>query len=129
MAIKYKIIQRTQPGVSGGGVKKFYAQPACDDEVTVDELAKDIEKFSALSEPDVHSVLIAAENVITTHLSNGRKVRLSKLGTFSPAISSEGRDTEEEVTGHVIRRVGVNYRPGTRMLKALKDAGFKKLDQ
>jgi hypothetical protein len=35
MAIKYKVIQKTQPGVPGGGRKKFYAAIVIDGEALV----------------------------------------------------------------------------------------------
>jgi predicted histone-like DNA-binding protein len=126
MSIKYKSIQKGQPGVAGGGEKKFYASIAVDGEVTVDDLVKEIEKFSALSEPDIRGVIIALENVIQNKLADSKMVRLEKLGTFYPALHSEGRDTETEVGSHVIRSVGVNYRPGARILATMKEAGTKK---
>jgi predicted histone-like DNA-binding protein len=127
MPIKYKVIQRPQPGVTGGGTKKYYASIVTDGEVTVDDLAKEIEKFSSLSEPDIYGVIIALENVIQAKLSDSKKVKLQKLGTFYPALSSEGKDTEEEVDSRAIRSVGVNYRPGARILAALKDTSAKKV--
>jgi predicted histone-like DNA-binding protein len=127
MALKYKTRQKAQPGVQGGGTKKYYASIVTDGEVTVDELSKEIEKFSSLSEPDIHGVIIALENVIQTKLSESRIVKLQKLGTFYPTLSSEGKDTEEEIDSRSIRSVGVNYRPGPRILTALKDAGVKKV--
>jgi predicted histone-like DNA-binding protein len=127
MAIKYKSILKTQPGVPGGGEKKYYASIVIQNEVTVDDLVKDIEKFSALSEPDIYGVVIALENVITTRLAQSEKVKLDKLGTFTPTLHSEGRETEKEIDSHVITGVGVNYRPGARILKALKDAPKRKI--
>jgi predicted histone-like DNA-binding protein len=126
MAIKYKTIQKGQPGVVGGGTKKYYASIVIDGEVTVDQLVKEIEKFSALSEPDIRGVIIALENVIQDKLADSKMVRLEKLGTFYPTLSSDGKDTEEAVDGHAIRSVGVNYRPGARTLNTLKNAGTKK---
>jgi predicted histone-like DNA-binding protein len=129
MAIRYKVIQRVQPGVPGGGVKKFYAAIVNDGEVTVEELAKDIEKFSALSEPDFISVIIALENVIQEKPGNSKIVRLQRLGSFYPSLSSEGRDTEEEVDAHAVKSVRVNYRPGARIQATLKEAGVKKVSK
>jgi predicted histone-like DNA-binding protein len=126
MAIKYKSIQKTQPGVAGGGAKKYYALIVIDGEVTIDDLVKDIEKFSALSEPDIRGVIVALENVIQNKLSESKMVRLEKLGTLYPTLHSEGKETEEEITPHAVRRVGVNYRPGARILSVMKDAGLKK---
>jgi predicted histone-like DNA-binding protein len=125
--IKYRVIQKAQPGVAGGGEKKNYASIALDGEVGIDELTKEIEKFSALSEPDIRGVIIALENVIQSKLAESRIVRLEKLGSLYPAVSSAGKETAEEVNEHVIKSVGVNYRAGARILKAVKDAGFKKV--
>ncbi|MCK0206389.1 HU family DNA-binding protein, partial [Ornithobacterium rhinotracheale] len=64
MSIKYKVVERGQPGVKGGGTKKFYANVVNDGEYSIDDLVKQIEKFSALSEADIRGVIIALENVI-----------------------------------------------------------------
>ena len=128
MPIKYKIIQKGQPGVAGGGTKKYYASAVNDGEFTIDEMVKEIEKFSALSEPDIKGVIIALENVIQTQLSNSKVIRLEKLDSFYPTLSSEGEETADKVDHHSVKRLGINYRPGTRILSAMKDAGVKKVD-
>jgi predicted histone-like DNA-binding protein len=127
MSIKFKSLLKAQPGVAGGGVKKYYATIVTDGEATVDELVKDIEKFSSLSEPDIRGVILALENVIQTKLSEGRIVRLEKLGSLYPTLSSEGVEKETDVTSSIIKEVGINYRPGDRLKKAINDAGFKKV--
>jgi predicted histone-like DNA-binding protein len=126
MAIKYKIIQKVQPGITGGGSRKYYASIVNDGEVTIDTLVKEIEKFSSLSEPDIYGVIVALENVVQQKLADSKIVRLEKLGAFYPTLSSEGKDTEKEVTSSSIKKVGINYRPGVRIIKAVNDAGFKK---
>ncbi len=126
MSIKYKLIERNQPGVAGGGVKKWYANVFNDGEVTVDDLVKKIEKFSALSEADIRGVIIALENVIQEELVNGKIIRLDKLGSFYPSLSSEGVATEADFTSANIRSAKVNYRPGKRISNALSTATFKK---
>ncbi len=127
MSLKYNVIERGQPGVSGGGKKKFYAHIVYGDEANIDELVTDIEKFSALSEPDIRGVIIALENAIQGKLANGRIVRLEKLGSLYPSLSSRGENTAEEVTAASITGTRVNYRAGKRVLKAIKDAGAKKV--
>ncbi|MGC9354610.1 MAG: HU family DNA-binding protein [Mariniphaga sp.] len=127
MSIDYNVVERGQPGVVGGGEKKFYAHIVYGKEAPVDELVKNIEKFSALSESDIRGVIYALENVAQDLLSRGRIVRLEKLGSFYPAISSRGENEAADVTAASIRKVSVNYRPGNRILSAMKDAGFKKV--
>jgi len=45
MAIKFKVIERGQPGVPGGGEKKFYATAVMAGELSLAELTKAIEKI------------------------------------------------------------------------------------
>lgn len=127
MSLDYKVVEKGQPGVAGGGTKKFYAQIVNGKEATIDELVDDIEKFSALSEADIRGVIIALENEIQKKLAQGRIVRLEKLGSLYPAISSKGEEEAEKVTSASIRKVGVNYRAGSRILKTMQEAGFNKI--
>ncbi|KNB62564.1 HU family DNA-binding protein [Chryseobacterium sp. Hurlbut01] len=127
MPIKYNVIERGQPGVTGGGTKKWYAIVANDGELTVDDLTKQIEKFSALSEADIRGVIIALENVIQDNLANGKIIRLDKLGSFYPSLSSNGAATAEEFDSTLIKSAKVNYRPGKRISNVLKTATFKKV--
>lgn len=127
MPIKYNLIEKGQPGVAGGGEKKWYAQIANSGELSIDDLVKQIEKFSALSEADIKGVLIALENVAQEALAEGKKVRLEKLGTLYPTLSSSGAATEKDFSQSLIRSVGVNYRAGKRILDAMKAAGFERV--
>lgn|SRR5690606_3154 len=126
MAIKYNVVEKPQPGVAGGGNKKWYATVKTDGELTIDELTKAIEKFSALSEADIRAVIIALENVIISELTNGKIIRLDKLGSFYPSLSSLGAATEAEFNVSLIKSAKVNYRPGKRITDALKTATFTK---
>jgi len=127
MAIKYNLIEKGEPGVVGGGTKKWYASVVTDGELSVDDLAKQIEKFSALSEADIRGVIIALENVIQDNLVNSRIVRMDKLGSFYPGLSSSGAATREEFNSGLIRDAYVKYRPGKRISDALKAATFRKV--
>jgi predicted histone-like DNA-binding protein len=127
MAIKYKVVEKGEPGGVGGGVKKFYAQIVLDGEMTIDEITKTIEKFSALSESDIRGVIIAVENVIQDALAAGKIIRLEKIGSLYPAISSQGEDDALKVSKASIKKVKVNYRPGSRLNKVLTSADFTKV--
>ena len=108
MPIKYKVVQRAEPGVAGGGTRKWYASMVNDGEMTIDDLVSEIEKFSALSDSKV--------------------VRLEKLGSLYPSISSGPADTQDDfVANSMIKKVSVRYRAGKRILDAMKNAGFKKV--
>ena len=70
-------------------------------------------------------MVIAVENVIQDQITNGKIVRMDKLGSFYPSISSEGVDREEEFTSANIRGAKINYRAGKRIINALSTAIFK----
>ncbi|GGG56280.1 HU family DNA-binding protein [Epilithonimonas arachidiradicis] len=126
MSIKYTVVERGEPGVTGGGKKKWYAQVQYDGEMTVDDLVAEIEKFSALSEADIRGVIIALENVIHKELVNGKIIRLDKLGSFYPSLSSSGADSEKDFSVSYIKGAKVNYRPGKRITDSLTTATFSK---
>ena len=126
MSIKYKLIEKGQPGVAGGGTKKWYATIVTDGELTVDDLTNKREKFSALSEADIRGVMIALENVIYEELTNGKIIRLDKLGSFYPSLSSNGVANANDFTVADIKSAKVNYRPGKRISNSLLTATFKK---
>ena len=126
MSIKYTVIERGEPGVAGGGTKRWYAAIKNDGEVTVDELVDEIEKFSALSEADIRGVIIALENVIQKEIVNGKIVRLDKLGSFYPSLSSGSAETEDKFNVNLIKGAKVNYRPGKGISDALSVAEFTK---
>lgn len=92
-------------------------------------MVKSIEKFSALSEADIRGVIIALENVIQDALANSKIVRLEKLGSLYPSLSSEGTPTKESFVAKTnIRGTKVNYRPGKRISDTLKTAGFQRVE-
>lgn len=129
MSIKFNVIERAEPGVKGGGTKKWYATMANNGELGIDDLVKQIEKFSALSEADIRGVIIALENVIQEALADSKIVRLDKLGSLYPSLSSSGAETEKDFHSGLIKSVGVNYRAGKRILDTMNSAGFEKMSK
>ncbi|MGV4448704.1 HU family DNA-binding protein, partial [Ornithobacterium rhinotracheale] len=63
MSIKYNLIQRRNP-INPGDPQKYYDVVASDGEIDIDQLVKQIEKFSSLIESDIRGVMIALVNVI-----------------------------------------------------------------
>lgn len=126
MPIKYKTIQKAQPGVVGGGDKKYYASPVYQSEKTLEGLTKDIEKISTVSGADIRAVLYALVDVMQTSLSDGQIVRLGELGSMRVSLSSEGKTKEEEVTSVAIKSAKVLFTPGTDLKKMLQTLKFEK---
>ncbi len=126
MPIKFKTISRPEPGITGGGTQKFYAQTVLDGEVDLPELCKEIERISTVSEADVMATLIALVSIVPDKLADSKIVRIGELGTFRPSVSSQGHDEEKEVSGRSIKGNKVLFRPGKRIARAMKAASYKK---
>ncbi len=126
MAIKFKIIERGQPGVAGGGEKKFYASPVMAGELSLAELTKAIEKISTVSGADIRAVLYALVDVSIDNLAKGTIIRLGDLGSLRVSLSSEGQAAADDVTAATIRNTKVVFTPGSRIKEMLDATKFQK---
>lgn len=127
MSIKYKVIQKGQPGVAGGGAKKFYASANISGEKSLEALTKDIEKISTVSGADIRAVLYGLVDVMQSALANGEAVRLGELGSLRVNISSEGKATEKEVTAASIKGAKVIFTPGKQIKNMLETLEYQKI--
>jgi predicted histone-like DNA-binding protein len=124
MPIQLKTLERNQPGIKGGGKKKYYASPVHDREITLEGLTRSIEKTSTVNGADIRAVLYAMVEEAVLGLSDGRIVRLGELGSMRISISSEGKSTPEEVTAAAVKRTGVIFTPGKKLKEMLSSAKF-----
>ncbi|MBT0551150.1 DNA-binding protein [Riemerella anatipestifer] len=127
MPIKYKVIQKGQPGVAGGGEKKYYASANVVSEKTLAGLTKDIEKISTVSGADIRAVFYALVDVMQSSPAEGQIIRLGELGSMRVSISSEGKAKEEEVTSAAIKNAKVIFTPGSDLKKMLATLSYEKL--
>lgn len=127
MAINFKVIERGQPGVAGGGEKKFYASPVMDGELDMADLTKAIEKICTVSGADIRAVLYALVDVSIDNLSNGTIVRMGDLGSFRISLSSEGKAKAEEVTSSAIKGNSILFTPGARLKEMMALAKYQKV--
>lgn len=124
--MKFKVVQKRNPQ-SPDDPQKWYAHIVLGGETSMDDIVEEIEKFSALSEPDIRGVIIGLENVVQNKLAEGRIVRFDRLGSLYPSLSSSPSEDEKDVTAANIRSVKVNYRPGKRILDAMKNVTKEKV--
>ncbi|MCV9388133.1 HU family DNA-binding protein [Reichenbachiella ulvae] len=126
MPIKFNVIERGQPGVAGGGQKKYYASAKMSGELDIDQLTKSIERTSTVNGADIRAVLYSLVEVASEELSRGNIVRLGDLGSMRVSISSEGLPTEEEVTANAIKSSKVLFTPGKRLKEMQKVLEYQK---
>ncbi len=93
---------------------------------TLAGLTREIEKISTVSGADIRAVLYALVDVITGNLGDGKIVRLGELGSLLVSISSEGRNTSEEVNAAAVRNSKVIFTPGIQIKEMLTTLKFQK---
>jgi predicted histone-like DNA-binding protein len=127
MPIKFKVIERGQPGVPGGGEKKFYASANVTGEKTLAGLTRDIEKISTVSGADIRAVLYALVDVMTSSLSDGQVVRLGDLGSLRVSIGSQGQEKAEDVKASTITSSKVIFTPSKGIKDMLATLKYEKI--
>ncbi|WP_397446191.1 HU family DNA-binding protein [Polaribacter sp. R77954] len=126
MSITYKTLPRKNPQ-DLAAPEKFYAAVVANGSVDFETLAEMISEQSALSETDCLAVLNILETNIVRELKQGRIVRLGKLGNFQISFSSNGFNTQEEVSSSGITKNRVLFRPAKKMRKLLTDLSYSKV--
>lgn len=126
MPIKFKVIERGQPGVAGGGTKKFYASPIMDGEMTLDDLTKAIERACTVNGADIRAVLYALVDISIDNLASGTIIRLGDLGSLRVSLSSEGKDKADDVSASAIKGTNVIFTPGPRIKDMLNTVKYQK---
>ncbi len=107
--------------------KKAYANLQLTGVVDINELAAHItEHNSVFSKGTVVGVLTELSVCMRELILQGYKVHLGDIGTFAPAISSEGAESKEKFSAQNIRSMGVNFLCGTAFENLRRDAEFEK---
>jgi len=126
MPVKFKVIERGQPGVAGGGQKKYYAMVVSDGEFTLENMTTEIEKRCTVNGADIRAVLYSMVDVAAQNLEEGTIVRLGELGSLRMSLSSEGREKEEDVNATAIRGNSIIFSPGPKLKDSLLGMKYQK---
>ncbi|RRJ88073.1 DNA-binding protein [Paenimyroides tangerinum] len=128
MAISYTILERKNY-LSNNQNNHYFLKIVQNDVVNIDQLSKEIEKETSLSEVDVHAVLIALQGKIMKHLEEGNVVNLENLGKFSIAAKTIAHENKEDVSVKDVQKFGINFMPSLKIKRWLKkDFKLKKSD-
>jgi predicted histone-like DNA-binding protein len=125
MAIKYKVLPRKNPR-DLMAPEKFYAAAIADGDVDLDRLAELISYQCTVTASDCYAVLLSLEHNIIAELSQGRIVKLGRLGNFQVGISSEGKEMAADVSAAAIKKSRILFRPGKKLRSMLNDLSFRK---
>jgi predicted histone-like DNA-binding protein len=127
MSIKFKVIERGEPGVVGGGTKKYYASANITGQATIEKLTRRIEKISTVSGADIRAVLYALVDVAVEELADGKAVRFDDLGSLRVSLSSSGVEKESDVTPAIITKSKVIFTPGKKIKEMLNNVKYEKM--
>jgi predicted histone-like DNA-binding protein len=127
MKVKFKSIVRTQPGVAGGGTKKFYAHIVRNEKIDIRTFAEEISEMSTHTTGDVYGILEMFLQKVKNHVLAGRSVDLWNLGTFSPSLSSLPSDDPLSVNNRSITKYKVLFRPSMYLKDQLSHVKFEKI--
>ncbi len=127
MAIPYIITQRTN-SIDTNKSSIYFLKIVHNNMIKIDQLSKEIEKETSLSEVDVHAVLIALQGKIMKHLEEGNVVNLENLGKFSIAAKTIAHENKEDVSVKDVQKFGINFMPSLKIKRWLKkDFKLKKI--
>ena len=125
MSVKYQVLPRKNPR-DLNAPEKFYAAAIADGETNLEKLAELISYQCTVTETDCYAVLLSLEHNIASQLSEGRIVKLGRLGNFQIGISSTGKETAGEVTSSVITKNRILFRPGKKLRILLGGLSYRK---
>lgn len=79
----------------------------------------DIVMATTLTKSDISALLTSLEDVLKSHLSQGRSVRLGCIGSFRPTFKSRSSETAEECAKMPIEGIHCVYTPSTFLRRYL----------
>ncbi len=127
MTVKYKVIEKTQPGIKGGGQRKYFASANIAGEVTLSAIVKEIEQKCTMKSSDIWMILNLLADSIEKALMEGKSVHLGKWCNIRVKISSNGMASAEDVDENSIRDAKVVFTQGERLESMLKNISYQKM--
>lgn len=112
MAITYKLRGRRDPREpEKANSAKFYAQIVSNQQIQIEDIAKNIARRITAQEADVQAVLIALGPVMRELMLNSYVIQLSQLGRFRLIFNGLGSTTEENYDIGYLMRVKTVFTP------------------
>lgn len=103
----------------------YHASPFYAGEVSILDLSKDISDACTLNVTDVEAVLTSLMRKLPSYLKNGFIVQLGSFGRMRLSLHSDGKATQDEVSGNDVRGSRIVFIPSSEMKKELKDIKFQ----
>jgi predicted histone-like DNA-binding protein len=124
MPIFYNKMERGNPR-NLAAPKRWYPVLKSTGMVKEREVAKLLADETTLNPKEAEMAVSQLLKVVTTLLLNGSTVQLGSLGSFRVTATTEGSDTETEVTAANIKKINVRFSESEDLKKLLEKATFK----
>lgn len=131
MAIAYRVVERkaNYKNKETGKLEQKsvrIAVQASKGRIPVEDVARRIEKETALGFGDVLSVLATLGPVVAEYASLGYSVDLDRFGTFTPRISAKSvSDEKKPYTADLIRAARIRFTPATDLRERAKRFSYE----
>jgi predicted histone-like DNA-binding protein len=117
MAISFTASGKTNPN-NPAALLQYYPRAVNNGEINLEELADNLAKKTTLSVSDCYGVIIGLVAEIEHELSNGKIVRIDRLGSFQISIKGNPEASALAVNAKNITKSSIIYRP-SKMLKSM----------
>lgn len=126
-SLNYSVAEKKNPR-NPGKEGMYYAHVRTRGVLDKDGLIDRIDRRGSVGKPDIVSVLINLEDIVTDALCNGEIVRLGELGSLSLSVSSQGCKRKEDFCGKNITKVRTIFKEGKTLKRGIACLHFKKVE-
>ncbi len=126
MTIQYKVISTFKPGAGKEGEKIYFPRLTGSTPANLEEMAGLLAQRTSASRGDVYLVLTGLAELIPELLSQGKTVRIDRLGSFALHAKVLTSDSPEEVSYRNIKELRLRFKADKEIKKMLKRISFKK---
>jgi len=124
MSINVKIIPKKN-SLSTPAEVKYYPCAVSSGTVVLEELAQEISYRCTLTEADCYASIIALSEVIADALSNGKIIKMDKLGSLQLTLKSKGSSTPEACSKTNIIGNKIVFKPSKYLKKRMETNVYK----
>lgn len=129
MAKRYGTWKRKFKDSSGREKELYYACSRRGNIIGFKELSEVITESTSLTPGDLGSALITLNRYLKLYLSIDYSVKLSGIGSFSVAVTSDGFENPEDITPDKVRASKIVYTPDRDLVEFLKTLEFENFDK
>ena len=97
------------------------------EDLTIDDLAKDISDSCTLNVTDVEAVLTSLVKNLPLYLKSGFKIQLGNFGRMKLSFSSKGFDNPDDVNSSTITTKRIIFTPSAELKNEIESVSFSKL--